>query len=373
MKYAELSREKRIILQMPDEAVKEMIKTLSKLKIKEGETNSRYPCGMYIPDEMIKKYENLKNNRSFRTDSEDAKWLRYFEKLISLSTSSPKFFTYSDYELYSIVKERCEEANLPEDFAQYIIPCLLEYAKNKDRMKPIIFDGSPGCGKTTAARELAEIMALEFVQISVSHASTSTGLAGESPSFRGANLGAICKALITTETLNPVILIDEIDKAPHPDNRASTDDELLSLCDGTGEIYENFLGFNIPTHQIPIIMTSNDIEHVSEPLRDRCFVYSFPEVSETRIIKIVDRYLNKKLSSELYSKRISLKDADLLHNVIVSLHNSGVKSIRKHEELIDNAIRVAFVVALENDNSVYLDNYLNPSCIQRNQKRNIGF
>lgn len=131
--------------------------------------------------------------------------------------------------------------------------------------KNICFIGGPGIGKTTFAESIAKALNRPFVRIPIESIKSLTGVIGEHEMF-GEGPGAIGKALCTTECLNPVILLDEIDKAC-----PNVQYQLLEILDPAQNktIKDGFLGLDIDASKILFIASANDLSSLSHALRDR--------------------------------------------------------------------------------------------------------
>ena len=216
-------------------------------------------------------------------------------------------------------------------------------------MKPMLLVGEPGCGKTTAAQYLADMMGLPYYKISAPKASTSHGMSGETRSYRGGDCGEIVKAMLTTGVRNPVLIIDEIDKVTRARHSAALDDELLSVCDGTHDIFDNFIGCRFDLAQCPVVLTANDLRDVSGPLLDRCQVIQFPEADLDRLNRIMEQYVDHKLSA--YHGRVRVEDSER-QALTKALHQKNVKSIRQYQKLMDKTLDEAYFKALEGESGV---------------------
>ena len=124
--------------------------------------------------------------------------------MLKLQVKLPGFYKdLTDRQMYRKLRDACKEHMLPESFAEKMIPCVMEYV-HTGYMTPVLLAGSPGCGKTTAAKILAEIMSLDYTLISAPAADTNHGLGGDASSFVGADIGMIARSQLDHQRLNPI-------------------------------------------------------------------------------------------------------------------------------------------------------------------------
>lgn len=303
-----------------------------------------------LPGSILEEMETLRaavRRRSGGLDAEHMKWLRTCETLQNLPRKECLFQGASDLEVYQRLKALSQEKCLPESLSRAILGQLMAYLETGS-MRPVLMVGEPGCGKTTAAQYLAELLGLPCYKVSAPKASTSHGLSGETRSYRGADAGEPVQAMLTTGIQNPVLIFDEVDKITRTTHSAQLDDELLSVCDGARDIWDNFVGCRFDLSACPVFMTANELERVSEPLRDRCLVIRFPEVDLPRLHRIMERYTVSKLRT--YHGRVHVGPS-VVEALTENLYRKGVRSIRQHQKLVDNVLDNAYFKALEGENA----------------------
>lgn len=147
-------------------------------------------------------------------------------------------------------------------------------------------------------------------------------------------------------------IFDEIDKVTHDRNRASVDDELLSITDESNtDVFDNYLETTlVGLEHCPMFFTANDLQKINPILADRCMVIQFPEASATRIKSISRKYAEQKLASDLYSM-IDF-NYELLFKSIDHLVGRNITSLRKHQQMIEAVLENALDMALvQEDNT----------------------
>ena len=264
----------------------------------------------------------------------------------NLTNKEPANKDLSSSELYSLVKLRCLESDIPSKLITAITLSAYEYIRT-GTMKPLLLAGIPGIGKTHLAYVISEILGLPLFTISAPDASSGDGLTGFSDSYKCARPGAIVASALQNQVLNSVILIDEVDKARDNDSNHPIRAELASALDGTHRIRDLYLNEDISTKNIPFILTANDLELVPEFLKDRCTVIKFPEPDKDRIISIVGKYATQELMNPFYESKLTFDD-EAFRTAVSAMMARGVKSLRKYRTVVDTAFQLAFVELIEN-------------------------
>jgi len=159
-----------------------------------------------------------------------------------------------------------------------VLDYLAGYAASKKKTTKILcFAGAPGVGKTTIAESISLALGRKFTKISFTPSTNLT-----STSEHGTIPGELGHAIIKAQSSNPVILLDELEKA-HP----SMQKELLALLDPAqnGAINDDYLGFEMDLSNVMFIASVNDVEMLPAPLRDRMQIIELdPYSREERII-----------------------------------------------------------------------------------------
>lgn len=171
-------------------------------------------------------------------------------------------------------------------------------------------------------------------------------MTGDCGTYQSADVGCIAKARLRANSLLVAYVFDEIDKVSHERNRASVDDELLSITDEScSDVYDNYLETAlVGLEHCPMFMTANDIQKISPILADRCTVIQFPNATAARIKSISRKYADKKMKNNIYSL-ISF-DYELMDAHIDNLVHHDVTSLRKHQQMIEAVLENALNVAL---------------------------
>ena len=340
-----LSPEKKFLLNLPDEQIRAILKLAERAttKKKQRENGKNF----VPPAEALEILKDLDKLDPRQISREDIKWRRYVKQLQKLTIAPPKTFEVDDRVLYRQMQADCDRLNLSPTFAEQIVPSMVSFF-NTGQMKPLIFDGPPGCGKTTEATCAARALGRPLARINAPQAELGHGFAGEARSYKDANIGTFGSRILKNNDFYSVFFVDEPDKtAADTYNRASQQDTLLTVIEDRS-IHDNFLDFDLPIPG-PIIFAVNDLSKLSRPFRDRCDVIHFEAPSLERLLRIVKGYTEECM--QIYIGKILL-DESCVENACEALYDAGVDSIRQHRKLVEKSLRSVYTRYLESDEAV---------------------
>lgn len=326
-------------------------------------------------DELKNQLRNLGSSHHV-----DRKQVRYLDQLKKMRLEVPPFFrdTIDSKAMYKHLVGFCKANDIPEEIVARVVPALISYIET-GHMRPIIFVGEKGCGKTTAVKLLVEeALKLPTEVIKVPQTDGSHGMTGDCGTYQSADVGCIAKARLRANSLIVAYIFDEIDKVSHDRNRASVDDELLSITDESCvDVADNYLETTlVGLEHCPMFFTANDLQKVSPILADRCTVIKFPNANASRIKSISRKYADKQLASNLYS--MIRFNYELMETHIDKLVQHNVTSLRKHQQLIEsvlgNALNIALVQETEEVVNVTEDMFVEAEqAVLGTVKRRTGF
>lgn len=281
------------------------------------------------------------------------KLVRYLKQLKAMKAKVPDFFYKSldTRKLYSRLCDYCIENDIPTDIIQYLVPSFIEYIST-GYMRPTILVGGKGCGKTTALSLLCKVaLALPTEIVKVPQLEGSRGLTGETNSYQDADCGILAKGRLRNDSMLLAFIFDEIDKVVHTINHSNVDDELLSVTDSSvANIIDNFLECGLVSlEHCPMFFTANELSNINPILADRCRIIHFPDPTLARVKSICGKFAKKRISNKVYSDIVEL-DFELLDKYLERLHKSGITSLRKYEQFIENVLQVTLSASMAMEN-----------------------
>ena len=196
----------------------------------------------------------------------------------------------------------------------------------------LCFVGPPGVGKTSLANSIATALKRPLIRIALGGLEDVNELRGHRRTYIGAMPGRIVQGLIDAKTMNPVIVLDEIDKVAQS-HRGDPTAVLLEILDPeqNSKFRDYYLNFNIDLSNTIFIATANDVGRIPAPLRDRMEFIGLSSYTPQEKLEIAKRYL---LPQEL--KKHGLKPSELtiskpaLKELIHSYtREAGVRNLRR--------------------------------------------
>lgn len=219
---------------------------------------------------------------------------------------------------------------------EYISVMKLNQAKpgglEMTRAPILCFVGLVGTGKTTIALSVAEAMGRKFARIPFGGMGDPLDLRGQSRMHPEAEPGKIIKALKMTQSKNPVILLDEIDRVTDQ-GRASIMGVLVELLDPgqNHEFVDHYIDYPIDLSECLFIATANNTTNISTAVLDRLEPISMPSYSDMEKITIGKSYVFPKLmeSSGLPANSISIDD-DVWMQIVRPLgFDAGIRTLQR--------------------------------------------
>ena len=223
------------------------------------------------------------------------------------------------------------------------------------------FEGPPGTGKTTLAKEgisncLKDIGGLSrpFSFIALGGSTNGSTFEGHNYTYLGSTHGKIVDILIESKCMNPIIYIDELDKISNTENGKELIGILTHLTDSTQNEQFNdkyFSGIDFDLSKVLFIFSYNDYNKIDKILADRIHRIKFNYMSSDEKIIIMKKYLIPKLLKTVGIKDLIIFKDAIIRHIIENYTLEG--GVRKLKEKIFEIIR-QINLNLLNDN-----NYLN--------------
>ncbi|MBK1971635.1 endopeptidase La [Campylobacter sp. TTU_617] len=224
-------------------------------------------------------------------------------------------------------KERIEE--------YFAVRELLEKRKiaDKDGAKVILcLYGPPGVGKTSLANSVARALKRELVRIALGGLEDVNELRGHRRTYIGAMPGRIVQGLIEAKQINPIVVLDEIDKL-NRNFRGDPSAVLLEILDPeqNTKFRDYYLNFNIDLSKIIFIATANDISNIPGPLRDRMEFIELSSYTPNEKFQIAKKYLipSEIKKHGLKSNELNINDSTIELIINEYTRESGVRNLRR--------------------------------------------
>ncbi|GAB3397660.1 AAA family ATPase [Massilia agilis] len=212
----------------------------------------------------------------------------FYERM--LDTGAERFVTIpaSSDALDPLFDECPNFDEVLDDLARYL---RLAHAGDKGfNVMPVLLLGGPGVGKTHFAKRLARVMQTDCELISMNTLSAGFVITGSSASWRGAKCGKVAERLVRGQFANPVVVLDEVEKA----SGSSQSDPLAALYqllepETAAAFRDEFIDVDIDASQIFWVLTANSTEGIPKPLLNRMAVYEVPAPTPEQAASIAQR------------------------------------------------------------------------------------
>ena len=201
--------------------------------------------------------------------------------------------------------------------------------------------GPPGVGKTSLGRSVAKTMGRKFVRMSLGGIRDEAEIRGHRRTYIGARPGRIVRALVEAGSMNPVVLLDEVDKLG-ADWRGDPSSALLEVLDPAQNdtFRDHYLEVELDLSDVVFIATANEIERLPAPLLDRMEIISIRGYSEDEKVEIARDHLLPRLFEQnaVTPDEVHINDEVVRAVVADYTREAGVRSL---ERRLDRLIRKA--------------------------------
>jgi ATP-dependent Lon protease len=305
-------------------------------------------------EEYRKKLENKKNKMNEDAYKEIKKQIDRLSRMHPDSSDASMTQTYLEWVLEipfgDIAKKPLKISNVQEqlDIDHFSLKKpkerIVEYFAVKELMQLrgikekkqagaiLCFSGPPGVGKTSLANSIASALKRPLIRIALGGLEDVNELRGHRRTYVGAMPGRIAQGLIDAKKMNPVIVLDEIDKV-NMSNRGDPTSALLEILDPeqNSEFRDYYLNFNLDLSHVIFIATANDVGRIPSPLRDRMEFISVSSYTPQEKYEIAKRYLlpQELKKHGLKKNEVSITRAALKELIHSFTREAGVRNLRR--------------------------------------------
>lgn len=191
---------------------------------------------------------------------------------------------------------------------------------------PVLLLGDPGVGKTHFGKRLAKALGTEFEFISMNALSAGFVITGSSSTWKGAKCGKVAERLVRGKFANPVVLLDEVEKA----SGSTQSDPLAALYqllepETAAAFHDEFIDVDLDASQVFWVLTANSLDGIPSALLSRMAVYEVPSPTVEQTAGIAQR-IYAGLLQELKLKHV---ETELSASVLDKLATVSPREMRK--------------------------------------------
>lgn len=294
-------------------------------ELRDRVNNNPYP--QYIKDKVINelnRYESTMNSQENSITRTYVEWLLDLpwwqeSKDISDIKKVAKVLDKNHYGLQK-VKER-------------IIEYLAVQMRTKKIKGPILcLVGPPGVGKSSLAKSIAEALGKEFVKMSLGGVHDEAEIRGHRKTYIGSMPGRIIKGMKKAKVVNPLFLLDELDKMTS-DRHGDPASALLEVLDPelNNKFNDNYIEEDYDLSKVMFVATANYVEGIPEALYDRLEIIELTSYTEQEKLAIAKNYLVPKTleSAALSEKELKFKDEAISYIIKHFTREAGVRQLER--------------------------------------------
>lgn len=289
---------------------------------------SAIKCGDDIKEKLLKECDKLAKMPS--GSHEGTVERNYLDKCLEIPFGK---YTKDSINLEKSRKILDKEHYGLDKVKERIVDSLAVYKRNPEFNGQILcLAGPPGVGKTSIVKSLAKSMGRKYVRIALGGIHDEAEIRGHRKTYIGSMPGRIVEAVIKSGVMNPIILLDEIDKVGN-DFKGDPSSALLEALDPeqNNSFADHYIEFPLDLSRVLFITTANDVSAIAGPLYDRMEVIELNSYTALEKFYIAKKHLVKKemIKHSLTAKEFKISDDAI--NILIENYTreAGVRTLEK--------------------------------------------